>query len=87
MCAPPLSAYTLAHSTVIFRWSRAPGRIENEKGLEERQIAAAAEKKRQAKLRRARERERRKEAAVKQARHEEEMARIERWDAGRASLP
>lgn len=41
-------------------------------------VAAAAEKKRQAKLRRAREREKRKKAALEQARHEEEMARIER---------
>eukprot|EP00903_Cladosiphon_okamuranus_P015639 g14441.t1 len=54
-------------------------RIERDKGLEERMIAAAAEKKRQAKLRRARERENRKKAALEQARHEEELARIEGW--------
>lgn len=54
-------------------------RIEKEKGQEERSIAAAAEKKRQAKLRRARDRENRKKAASLRARHDEEMARIERW--------
>lgn len=42
-------------------------------------IAAAAERKRQAKSRRARERENRKKAALEQARHDKEMARIERY--------
>lgn len=55
-------------------------RIEKESGLEARQVAAAIEKKRHAKLRRARERENRKKAALEKARHDEEMARIERWD-------
>lgn len=53
--------------------------MEKENGLEARLVAAAVEKKRHAKLRRAREREHRKKAEFEKARHDEEMARIERW--------
>lgn len=53
--------------------------MEQENRLEARLVAAAAEKKRHAKLRRARERENRRKAAFEKARHDEEMARIERW--------
>lgn len=62
-----------ARGTLVSRY-----RVEKEKGQEERLLADAAERKRQAKLRRAREREKRKSVDMERARHEQEMEKIER---------
>lgn len=83
--APALKSYMLLKRIIIYHLHTLRSahtlhtyRVDREKVLEAHLIATAAEKKRQGKLRRARERESRKVAALEKARHEEEMARIER---------